>query len=174
MGNNMKIIKLIALTLTLSLGFSANSKEVKDEFTIILPPEPDEILNATTIHGIDANKNGVRDDIEHYIYKNISKDWNVFNAYLQYYKNEHLLVKNFNDRQKINYYAGEMSWKAMNCIGYFDSNIKMTGSQLIYVFYNTPSRKIVLNEISNKMEGFGRKLKDKTEKIFDCEFKVKK
>ena len=33
-----------------------------------LPPEPDETLNNSTLLGIDVNNNGVRDDVERWIY----------------------------------------------------------------------------------------------------------
>jgi len=35
----------------------------------VLPPEPDKALNDSTLLGIDSNKNGVRDDVERWIYK---------------------------------------------------------------------------------------------------------
>lgn len=34
-----------------------------------LPPEPDKALNDSTLLGIDVNKNGVRDDVERWIYE---------------------------------------------------------------------------------------------------------
>ena len=34
----------------------------------LLPPEPDETLNNSTLLGIDTNNNGVRDDVERWIY----------------------------------------------------------------------------------------------------------
>jgi hypothetical protein len=34
-----------------------------------LPPEPDETLNSSTLLGIDTNNNGVRDDVERWIYE---------------------------------------------------------------------------------------------------------
>ncbi|MGB5965504.1 MAG: Ig-like domain-containing protein, partial [Sulfurimonadaceae bacterium] len=34
-----------------------------------LPPEPDQAVNDSTLLGIDANNNGVRDDVERWIYK---------------------------------------------------------------------------------------------------------
>ncbi len=34
-----------------------------------LPPEPDPAINNSTLLGIDSNNNGVRDDVERYIYK---------------------------------------------------------------------------------------------------------
>jgi len=35
----------------------------------VLPPEPDPVLNNATLLGIDVNNNGVRDDVERWIYK---------------------------------------------------------------------------------------------------------
>ena len=32
-----------------------------------LPPEPDPAANNATLHGIDSNHDGVRDDVERYI-----------------------------------------------------------------------------------------------------------
>lgn len=40
----------------------------------ILPPEPDETLNNSTLLGIDSNNNGVRDDVEIYVIKRYAKD----------------------------------------------------------------------------------------------------
>jgi len=34
-----------------------------------LPPEPDPVVNNSTLLGIDINNNGVRDDVERWIYK---------------------------------------------------------------------------------------------------------
>jgi len=39
-----------------------------------LPPEPDKALNDSTLLGIDTNDNGVRDDVERYIYERFGKD----------------------------------------------------------------------------------------------------
>jgi len=35
----------------------------------VLPPEPDLVVNNSTLLGIDVNENGVRDDVERWIYK---------------------------------------------------------------------------------------------------------
>ena len=40
----------------------------------VLPPEPDPVLNNATLLGIDVNNNGVRDDVERYIYERFGKD----------------------------------------------------------------------------------------------------
>ena len=34
-----------------------------------LPPEPDPVVNNATLLGVDVNQNGVRDDVERWIYK---------------------------------------------------------------------------------------------------------
>jgi len=39
-----------------------------------LPPEPDPIVNDSTLLGIDINNNGVRDDVERYIIYRFSKE----------------------------------------------------------------------------------------------------
>lgn len=40
----------------------------------MLPPEPDETINNSTLLGIDFNENGVRDDVERYIIKRFSTE----------------------------------------------------------------------------------------------------
>lgn len=43
----------------------------------VLPPEPDETLNNATLLGIDANNNGVRDDVERWIFLEMK----IYNGY---------------------------------------------------------------------------------------------
>ncbi len=56
-------------------------KEIKYRFYVpevingyMLPPEPDETINNSTLLGIDFNENGVRDDVELYVIKRFAKD----------------------------------------------------------------------------------------------------
>lgn len=64
-------------------SFSVKANDTKDDSDIVtimievktevinghrLPPEPDETLNNSTLLGIDSNGNGVRDDVERWIY----------------------------------------------------------------------------------------------------------
>jgi hypothetical protein len=51
-----------------------------------LPPEPDPAANNTTLHGIDSNGDGVRDDVERYVYAN---------AYPKYPKTNRALALQF-------------------------------------------------------------------------------
>jgi hypothetical protein len=48
----------------------AQSKEQEVINSHILPPEPNPKQNNSTLLGIDVNNNGVRDDVERWIYKN--------------------------------------------------------------------------------------------------------
>ncbi len=56
-------------------------KEIKYRFVVIdeinghrLPPEPDSVINNSTLLGIDSNNNGVRDDVERAIYEKFPKE----------------------------------------------------------------------------------------------------
>lgn len=153
---------------------SAGNSFASEDYKINLPPEPDSILNATTLYGIDSNQNGVRDDIEIYIYKNVTQDWNLYNAYMQYYRNKQDTLIFLNNEQKFDYFTGEGDWKAFSCISYFEKNIKMSASQFLNIFFNTKARKEAQKAIGQKMKGFSRKIKDREERLADCNFKVKK
>jgi len=48
-------------TITLNITWVVNGH--------VLPPEPDKALNDSTLLGIDSNNNGVRDDVERWIYE---------------------------------------------------------------------------------------------------------
>jgi hypothetical protein len=53
-------------------GVNSNSLNLAITWIVnghVLPPEPDKILNDSTLLGIDVNDNGVRDDVERWIYK---------------------------------------------------------------------------------------------------------
>ena len=51
-----------------------------------LPPEPDSVLNNSTLEGIDANHNGIRDDAELAIFKLYPDSARVRSGALQYAK----------------------------------------------------------------------------------------
>ena len=56
-----KVGTLLSNTLTLNIEWVVDGH--------VLPPEPDKALNDSTLLGIDSNNNGVRDDVERWIYK---------------------------------------------------------------------------------------------------------
>jgi len=73
-----KSLILSALTLLLSACSDGKSKQIDQPMILDpsiqvigghhLPPEPDPVLNNATVLGIDSNNNGVRDDVERWIY----------------------------------------------------------------------------------------------------------
>jgi hypothetical protein len=63
------------------LGCNQKVKAETSELEIvnghILPPKPDETLNNSTLLGIDSNNNGVRDDVERWIFLEME----IYNGY---------------------------------------------------------------------------------------------
>ena len=59
-------MKKLALILLLLLTTNIYSETIHGH---ILPPKPDPKINNSTLLGIDSNNNGVRDDVERWIYK---------------------------------------------------------------------------------------------------------
>jgi len=61
-----KVNGVLSNTLNLTIAWVVNGH--------VLPPEPDPIVNDSTLLGIDVNDNGVRDDVERYIYERFGQD----------------------------------------------------------------------------------------------------
>jgi hypothetical protein len=59
-------MKNVALILLLFLTSNTYSETINGH---VLPPEPDPNINNSTLLGIDSNNNGVRDDVERWIYQ---------------------------------------------------------------------------------------------------------
>ena len=57
----VKVGTIHSNTLTLSIAWEVNGH--------VLPPEPDKTINDSTLLGVDSNDNGVRDDVERWIYE---------------------------------------------------------------------------------------------------------
>jgi len=56
-----KVGNILSNTIALNITWVVNGH--------VLPPEPDKALNDSTLLGIDVNDNGVRDDVERWIYR---------------------------------------------------------------------------------------------------------
>jgi len=67
------LLLLLACTACLSASEEALASTTSNEEIVIngyvLPPEPDPVVNNSTLLGIDVNNNGVRDDVERWIYE---------------------------------------------------------------------------------------------------------
>lgn len=76
MRNAIKSILILFLVVFVN-GCQEAVEQVEEPEIIngyVLPPEPDETLNKTTLLGIDSNNNGVRDDVEIYVIKRYAQD----------------------------------------------------------------------------------------------------
>ena len=72
------IIKsILVLFLVIFISGCAQEKEPEIVNGYLLPPEPDEQLNNATLLGIDSNDNGVRDDVERWIFLEME----IYNGY---------------------------------------------------------------------------------------------
>ena len=75
MHNFIKILSSLLLLASCTLADTNTTtpkEKTNTEWIVdghVLPPEPDKALNDSTLLGIDSNKNGVRDDVERWIYK---------------------------------------------------------------------------------------------------------
>jgi len=75
MHNFIKILTSLLLLASCTLA-NTNTTTPKEKINTkwvvdghVLPPEPDKALNDSTLLGIDSNNNGVRDDVERWIYE---------------------------------------------------------------------------------------------------------
>jgi len=90
MHNFIKILSSLLLLASSTLA-DTNTTTPKEKTTTewvvdghTLPPEPDPVVNNATLLGVDVNHNGVRDDVERWIYKTYNEyfpchqelDWN--------------------------------------------------------------------------------------------------
>jgi hypothetical protein len=66
------------------LRIHAQKITLDDVMGVNLPPEPNQELNDSTIEGIDANQNGIRDDVELAIFKEYPNSAKTRAALLQY------------------------------------------------------------------------------------------
>ncbi len=59
---------------------------------IIVPPEPDEIQNNSSVTGIDANANGIRDDVERVIAREFGSNENKYKEAFSFAKIEQTMI----------------------------------------------------------------------------------
>lgn len=123
----------------------SNLSGLKAEDKIQLPPMPDEKENSKTLLGIDVNKNGVRDDIEIYIYKNISQDKDVFNAYMQMARTDQLILAKYPNKKEVQRLRIKNN-KNIYCIKVIDEQSEINAQKLSVMTrlaFNTKERRKV-------------------------------
>lgn len=107
-----------------------------------LPPEPDPTIVDATIEGVDANKNGIRDDVELAIFKKYPDDRALRAAALQYAKAEQLFLTNVFNTPTWKASA-ETLGRAVTCIVELELGYKSATdltSQIRHLVVNTDDR----------------------------------
>lgn len=124
-----------------------------------LPPVPDQKINDSTIAGIDANKNGVRDDVELAIFKEYPNSAKIRAAELQYAQALQLeLTQVFNSETLVA--AMQKEDLAFECLGFSGpdtslSSTKLREKKIIDAILSTELRKKQYSDIYDKyMTGY--------------------
>ncbi|HEV7449284.1 MAG TPA: hypothetical protein VGP13_01965 [Candidatus Paceibacterota bacterium] len=128
-----------------------------------LPPVPDKAESDKTLAGIDANNNGIRDDVEIAIYNNHKDSAKVTAAMYQYAKTEQLFLTHVFNTETWKAAAEEDS-RASYCIAetYPRDDLKkfgeVTGARTKEVedlVFNTPERKTTQDKVDDFATSFG-------------------
>ncbi|MGI4993795.1 hypothetical protein ACRXCV_14240 [Halobacteriovorax sp. GFR7] len=108
-----------------------------------------------TLAGIDANGNGMRDDLERFG-EEAYKDWDplVLKAYYNWLKNLYVVMENkahVDNDKKIDYINSRSCWlllqrKKKITNSFVDTSIKKIHSQVFKLSFNTAQRKSILDE----------------------------
>ena len=173
-----KTLKLAILVIT-SLSIVSCNSEVKDdtnnsikidtkkEKEIIngytLPPEPDPKINNSTLLGVDVNKNGVRDDVERWIYKTYKDKHPIYIAIMM--QAARASKKILTDPEGEGRAQENETSKVLDCITYYENYAEYFGEknllnekiELSYfwhvIYFNTKERKEKLEQMSLAASG---------------------
>lgn len=151
---------------------SVFSKEESRDSKILLPPQPG-LHNDSTLEGIDSNNNNVRDDVEIFIWENITQDYKLYMAYLKFAETSCEKLKYENDIEKLKFYNIQEN-NDLSCINFYE-NERVISSRVESVYkkvYNSPQRKKAIKSISNKYNSYATSIKSypKVERAKLCRF----
>ena len=122
-----------------------------------LPPKPDQQLNDSTVAGIDANNNAIRDDVELAIFAKYPNSAKIRAAMLQYAQALQLeLTEVFNSASLISAVQKEnLAYKCVGDVNYeeLDSNEKFLRNSIL----NNNLRNEKLNQVFEFLTGHGYK-----------------
>jgi len=149
-GNTLMALKDTNVTIQARVG---NTLSNKVKLTIYwevdgyrLPPEPDPKVNNATLLGVDVNHNGVRDDVERWIYKTyhhpIERGIMLQNAYR--------LQMQISDINKAHEYA-RLSNKSLSCEYYLEDTYKWFKEKYEYSTTSKAIKKIQFNTLKRYM-----------------------
>ena len=157
-GNMLTALKDTNVTLQAKVGTTLSNKIKLNIYWEVnghrLPPEPDPVVNNSTLLGVDVNGNGVRDDVERWIYK--TYDHPIERAvFMQLAKALQYRVRNEdrdkNERIRDEIKAGEcyIYWSLVaNKISFYDFHATLEQKQ-----FNTINRKNNDKNFQKKFNG---------------------
>lgn len=134
----MKRLILISLA-SFTIVFSSYAESIK------LPPIPRETNN--TIYGVDSNKNKVRDDVEIMIWNEITKNPELYLAYLSYAQSTEAIIYAYPKVQELKPLR-KQNLSDLECISLLEKdNVKSSQSVglIIKKVFDTVEREKILN-----------------------------
>jgi len=134
-----------------------NNKKITlfDVFGNNLPPKPDQTANDSTVEGIDANHNGIRDDVELAIFAQYPNSAKIRAAELQYAQALQLeLTQVYNSETLVATLKKEDL--AYGCLADIDyDKLDNHKNEIRSLVINTDLRRKKFNDIYNYMTGYG-------------------
>jgi len=143
------------------------NSDIKKEKEIIngyaLPPEPDSKVNNSTLLGVDSNNNGVRDDVERWIYKKYKDKHPIYIAIMM--QAARASKKILTDPEGEGRAQENETSKVIDCITYYENYAEYFGEknllnekiELSYfwhaIYFNTKDRKEKLEQMSLAASG---------------------
>jgi hypothetical protein len=169
-------------TLQAKLGSTLSDKITLDIYWEVnghtLPPEPDSQVNNSTLLGIDSNDNGVRDDVERWIYETYKDKHPIhIDIAMQGARAKQKMLK---DPSKAKEIHDEMS-APLDCESYYkvcvDKPIIETRINSKYfrkIIFNTPDRKNAYLEYDRLLSGDSYAIPWCSERKQACDFNIGK
>lgn len=148
-----------------------------------LPPEPDETLNNSTLLGIDTNNNGVRDDVERWIYNEYKDEHPIYiDIAMQEAREDKLILEHPEKAKEIH---DEVN-KAVVCQGYYKYEAKYYGDPILIqedavdeyfrskIYFNTEERKEAYEQYDSLLSGDSYTLIEGKKQKAMCDFNTSK
>jgi VCBS repeat-containing protein len=150
--------KLDSEVVTIMIEVTGKPVEVIHGHT--LPPEPDEKINNSTLLGIDSNNNGVRDDVERWIYYKYKDKHPIYidiamQAARGYKKVLETPAKAKEIHNEVNAVI-DCSWYYRDEAQYYNDPIlifERVDDKVFYQYFNTDARKSVYQEYDKLLSG---------------------
>ena len=169
------------ILLVLVIPFLLYATEIINGHT--LPPEPDPKINNATLLGIDVNNNGVRDDVERWIYKTYQDKHPIYiDIAMQAVRGYKLILQAPEKAKEIH---NEVR-KARHCEAYYRYTAKYFNEPILIkndfdtrflrkiIYFNTEERKDAYDRYDNLLSGGSYTLPSLDERKKACDFNTSK